>query len=171
MIFHDKNGKYPIVCSFCGAEEECEHLFALFNRNRGEIEKGTIKTHFDDIKTFIQEQLITFISKNNITVESPFLSEKLNEIWYDIFCSRNDFFSKNGLNRDEFKSFIENISLTEYIMECIDSTEIGEVGISISDQPGNSESFEIFHIKDKSMGLSKLLDYIKEDIGKSTSRE
>jgi hypothetical protein len=56
-------------------------------------------------------------------------------------------------------------------MECIDSTEIGEVGISISDQPGNSESFEIFHIKDKSMGLSKLLDYIKEDIGKSTSRE
>ena len=67
MIFHDKNGKYPIVCSFCGAEEECEHLFALFNRNRGEIEKGTIKTHFDDIKTFIQEQLITFISKKNIT--------------------------------------------------------------------------------------------------------
>lgn len=57
------------------------------------------------------------------------------------------------------------------LFDCIDSTEIGEVGISISNQPGNSKSFEIFHIEDTSMELSKLLDYIKEDFENSAALE
>ena len=55
-------------------------------------------------------------------------------------------------------------------MERIDSTEIGELGISTSDQLGNSDTFEIFHTEDASIGLSKLLNNIKEDIENSASR-
>jgi len=163
MIFHDEKGKYPVVCSFCGAEEECDHLFALYNQNCVEIEKGYVQIHLENIQNLICKQLIMYVRKNNIVTESPFLSEKLNDIWYDIFCCRKDFFSKSGFNENEFKSFVEDISLTEYIMECIDSTEIGELGISESDQPGSSYSFQIFHVEDTNLALSKLLNYIEAD--------
>jgi hypothetical protein len=166
MIFHDTGGNYPIICSFCSAEEDCNHLLVLFNKNKGGIEKGAIKIHWESILAFIHSQLASYVSKTKVITESPFFSDKLNDIWYDIFSVRKDFILEKGFNENEFKSIIENISYEEYIMECIDSTHIGETGISFSDQPGSTDSFEIFHVEDTDIALSQIIKYIREDFEK-----
>ena len=171
MIFHDKGGNYPIVCSFCNAEEYCSHLLVLFNKNMGTIEKGAIKIHFESILNFIHSQLTNYVSKIKVITESPFLSEKLNDIWYDIFSLRNDFVIESGFNENKFKSLIENISYEDYIMECIDSTHIGEIGVSISDKPGSSYSYDIFHVEDTGIALNQIINYIREDFEKPFLQE
>ncbi|MFC5191885.1 hypothetical protein ACFPIK_08905 [Algoriphagus aquatilis] len=145
----------PIACPYCESEENCEHLFALYDVTFDSLDGGYI---FDkiDLEELLTEFFISQINKcgypaNPLEFENETLQALWEEILYEDRCNFN-------AEKNEWEIDIPNYNLL--LFEVLDDLIYPEYG-EFEGGPGQTSSYRIYYTENPEEDLNSLIKRIK----------
>jgi hypothetical protein len=147
-----RESEEPITCPYCESEENCDHLFALYDETFDSIDGGYIydRPEFDHL---LSEFILAQLAKNDPkSLKIDFEYTPLRDLWEEIIEEERCVFD------EETKQWeLDLPNLNRLILDLLDDLIYPEYG-EFEGGPGQSSAYRIYYAKDTQVAFNELLE-------------
>jgi len=149
----------PVLCPYCKSDVACQHMFILYDHTFGTIDGGWFINN-ELIETLIYDFFRNILDSYNLDLKIRFRnSRELNYIWSDIIDNKDEYFTNDIFQKDDF--FLPNIN--NYIIEILDEIEMPEI-VEFDGSLRQSSTFYIYYVETCNATFNELVKAVKNNL-------